>query len=80
MTDEYVIYRAEDGSFFDNGSLLGCICYWDKFGAYLGQEQMNVTDDSPGAPDTFFFPASGNQAGEYGLTEEKMQNAVEVGK
>ncbi|WP_234053644.1 MULTISPECIES: hypothetical protein [unclassified Xanthobacter] len=71
---ERTIYRLPDGAFRDDGSLLSCIMYWDECGAYVGQEQMNVIDD---APPVFFFKATGNQAGEYGLTREEMEGARE---
>lgn len=69
------VYKTADG-FTDNGSVLGCTMYWDKFGTYIGQEQMNCMDDDPEAPATLFFRAQGNEEPvKYSLTPEEMTNA-----
>ena len=76
MEDENVIFRRKDGTgFVDNGSILSCIMHWDEFGAYIGQEQLNCLG-GPDEPPTLFFKAQGNQAGELGLTQEQMDNAI----
>ena len=69
------VYKTAEG-FMDTGSVLGCIMYWDKFGTYIGQEQMNCMDDDPEAPAAPFFHARGNEESVmYALTPEEMANA-----
>ena len=71
-----IIYRLSSGGFMDNGEILSCVMYWDEFGAYLGQEQLNCLG-GPEEPLTIFFKATGNQAGEFGLTQAEMETAIE---
>lgn len=68
------VYRTETG-FTDNGSLLSCCMFWDEFGTYLGQEQLNVID--PEGPPTFFYKAQGNEEPvKFSLSAEEMANAL----
>lgn len=69
------IYKRSDGTFVDDGCVLSRIMYWDEYGAYLGQEQLNCLDDDPDSPPTIFLHAQGNDAGRLGLTQDEMDRA-----
>ena len=70
---ERKIFRTNDG-FMDNGSILGCVMFWDKHGTYLGQEQMNCSDEGPSI---LFFKAQGNEEPvKYALTQSEMESAT----
>lgn len=70
------VYKTSEG-FTDHGSPFGCTMFWDKFGTYLGQEQMNCMDDDPDAPATLFFKAQGNEEPvKFALTLEEMKSAA----
>lgn len=67
------IYKTDNG-YTDNGSPLGCTMFWDEYGTYLGQEQINCFDDGP---PILFFKAVGNEEPvKYALTEEEMKSAI----
>lgn len=68
------IRKRKDGSFIDY-SMMSCTMFWDEHGAYLGQEQPNMLDDETA---TIWLPATGNEAGQFGLTQEEMNNAIPV--
>lgn len=76
IDNEPTIIKTSTGFVQDYGPLSHRMV-WDQYGAYLGQYQMNLMDDHPDAPPELFFRAQGNQAGEFGLTQEEMDNAVQ---
>lgn len=68
-------YRLSGGGFSRMGAMHEM--FYDEFGAYLGQEQDNAEggrDDPP----TVFYRADKNEAGQFGLTIEDMENAVDM--
>lgn len=74
--EERKIFKNGSG-YTDRGSLLACTMYWDEFGTYIGQEQMNCMDDDPDVPPVLFFKAQGNEEPvKYALTKEQMETAI----
>lgn len=75
MTEDNPPIKKTTSGFEQDYGVLSHRMVWDEYGAYLGQWQMNCLDDDPDSPWEIFLTAQGNQAGEFGLTQEEMDNA-----